>query len=142
MYVELLLKGFAVERQIEIYVPVRYGSQTQVSEERLNINLIDYYFDDQIPSLFTCLFNKNPTEFTKAPKDVQTRLNRRLDACVSLLTPIAIERLVLLDKYYQAKPTDSIVKECQTLTKSLCDRAFNPERVNANEVIFIKQSYA
>ena len=100
----------------------------------MNIQLIDYYFDDQVPSLFTCLFNQNPCDY-------EAQLTQRLDSCTHLITPVSIERLVLLDKYYQAKHQDSIVEECKSIASSLCERVFSPQHVHANEVRMSFLSY-
>lgn len=136
-YIELLLKAFSVERQIEVYLPIHYGSMNvSSSESKLNVNLIEYYFDEQVPSLFTCLFNKNPSQFECSLKEEELliQLTNRLDACPSLLLSVSIERLVLLDKYYKAKQQESILEECHSIALSLCEHIFSPQLVHYNEV--------
>lgn len=137
VYTDLLLTAFSVERQVEVYLPVHYGSQKKSEEANLNLNLKEYYFDEKIPSLFTCLFNKNPTDFDSSliEEDLLIRLNNRLDACPTLLIPVAIERLVLLDKYYKAREMKTIEEECKSVALSLCERVFNHDLVHSNEVI-------
>lgn len=134
----LLLDGFGVERQVEVFVPVRYDTDLQTVGENLNLNLKEYYFGDQIPSLFTCLFNKNPTAINSSIKEevLLQKLNDRLNTCPSLRTSISLERLVLLDKYAKAKEDKAmaISAECKEIANALCTQIFHTETMHRHEV--------
>ena len=53
-----LLDAFAVDRQVEVFLPVRYGAPVEAAvEQKTNVDLKTLYFGGAVPSLCTCLLN-------------------------------------------------------------------------------------
>ena len=57
-YLAVLLDAFAVDRQVEVFLPVRYGAPVEAAvEQKTNVDLKTLYFGGAVPSLCTCLLN-------------------------------------------------------------------------------------
>ena len=129
-----MINGFAVERQIEVYIPISYGEKSSSNSSgevtNMNVDLKEFYFGNEIPSISTWLFNN---DFSEQSPDFVQRLQNNISQYSSLFISFSIERMVLLDKYFQAKETQSIREQCEQVVELICQKMFNAD-VHANEV--------
>ena len=101
----------------------------------MNISLKTFYFGGEVPSLFTCLFHATPlsifsqTELANTPtvtaltNDIlEKQLQQQVDALPDLAVPIAVERLLIVDKYVRAGSCDA--RECKEIAMYLFKTCF------------------
>lgn len=126
-YLSLLLDAFAVDRQIEIFLPIHYG-QSAAAEvgEKTNLDLKQYYFGGSVPSLCTCLFNER-IETLSGGATTEEAVTEALSEYKELQLPITVERLLILDKFYKVAESKAVRKEAEKLCKSLFKRLFSEE---------------
>ena len=144
-YMLLLVDCFAVERQIQIYTPIRYSESKERSvpqapqTENHNLSLKDVYFGGSVPSLFTCMFGCSPRFLYKGKEKsgaLERKLYQRVGKDEDLMMTLFVERLVLLDHYYKANSDSSILEECNEISFDICNRLLNPASHMCHEVVF------
>ena len=143
-YMLLLVDCFAVERQIQIYTPIRYSESKERSvpqapqTENHNLSLKDVYFGGSVPSLFTCMFGCSPRflyEGKEKSGTLERKLYQRVGKDEDLMMTLFVERLVLLDHYYKANSDPSILEECNEISFDICNRLLNPSSHSCHEVV-------
>ena len=126
-YFSLLLDAFAVDRQIEIFLPIHYGqSAAEEVGEKTNLDLKQYYFGGSVPSLCTCLFNES-VEALSGGAMTEDAVTAVLSQYTELQLSIMVERLLILDKFYKVTESKAVRKEAEKLCKSLFKRLFREE---------------
>lgn len=143
-YMLLLVDCFAVERQIQIYTPIRYSESKEVNvpqapqTESHNLSLKDVYFGGSVPSLFTCMFGCSPQLLYKGEEKsfmLERKLYQRVGKNEDLMMTLFVERLVLLDHYYKANSNSSILEECNEISFDICNRLLSPASHSCHEVV-------
>lgn len=142
-YMLLLVDCFAVERQVQIYTPIRYSESKEANvpqapqTENHNLSLKDVYFGGSVPSLFTCMFGCSPHFLYKGKEKsgvLERKLYQRVGKDEDLMMTLFVERLVLLDHYYKANSDSSILEECNDISYDICNRLLNPASHSCHEV--------
>lgn len=125
----LLVDLFAMERQISIFTPIHYGGTLEQQQDNMNLSLKEYYFGDEVPSLFTSLFNKQISQIVhdgRKDTEVERVLQQEVDSLQELAVSLAVERLVLLDKYVKAGK-ENAREECESIARGLFNSCLKRE---------------
>lgn len=123
-YLAVLLDAFAVDRQVEVFLPVRYGAPVEAAvEQKTNVDLKTFYFGGAVPSLCTCLLNGSVEALSEGALS-EAQLTEALGQFEALKVPILVERLLLLDKFFKATGAKAVKKEAESLCKSLFKSLF------------------
>ena len=123
-YLAVLLDAFAVDRQVEVFLPVYYGAPAEAAvEKKTNVDLKTFYFGGAVPSLCTCLLNGS-VEALSGGAVSEVQLTEALEQFEALKVPILVERLLLLDKFFKATGKKEVRKEAEALCKLLFKSLF------------------